>query len=275
MARRPSPHRASHRATGVLLLAATPVVFAASTALAAGVDPQHSQQGSDVPVMGLTGLTSLSQFGHVVVNPAAGMGRPLSVLPLNAPPINGFNPQMVYGLSNEEDKNDTTFEARPSSTPGANYIGAATLPIGQSPKYFVATFDTGSQAHLITYDNSLAFDLAGANRTGNYQAQIQGVNGTEDAEITDALGIYATGFSNASVNGSTITATPGTLKGQWQTSILTSEPGSALPNLIGSPMIAQYQAVIRNSQTRRLTVGSTTFHSPNIGLQTLGTVPPA
>jgi hypothetical protein len=266
------PHRCSRGPSTALLLAVAPILGLAPATFAG---PNTQQQPSHVPVMGLAGLTSLSQFGQLVVNPAAGAGRSFSVLPLNAPPINGFNPQVVYGLSNEQDRNDFTFESRPSSNPGGNYVGAATLPIGQNPKYFVATLDTGSQAHLITYNDSLAFDLDGANRLGNYQAQIQGVNGVEDAEITDALGIYATSFSNASVNANTITATPGTLKGQWQTAILTAEPTSALPNLIGSPMIAQYQTVIRNSQTRHLSVGSTTFRSPNVSFQALNTAMPA
>src|SRR6476469_8909880 len=104
------------RAATILALA-----MASSQVFAAGSD-QSNQQASNVPVMGLTGLTSLSQFGHVVINPAATPGRTLSVLPLNAPPINGFNPQVVFGLSNEQDRNDTTFESRASSTPGGNYV---------------------------------------------------------------------------------------------------------------------------------------------------------
>src|SRR3954471_6720607 len=214
--------RLSPRAAAVLMLAVAPA------AVAAAGDSQ--QQTGHAPTMSLTGLTSLSQLGRVVVNPAAtsaNAGRSFSVLPLNAPPINGFNPQVVFGLTDEQDKNDTTFESRPSSNPASAYAGAATLPVGGTPKYFVATFDTGSQAHLITYNNALAFDIDGANRTGNYQAQIQGVNGVEDTEITDALGIYSTSFLNTGVNGSNLTATPGTLRGQWQTSILTSEQGSA------------------------------------------------
>src|SRR3954470_13536306 len=262
--------RLSPRTAAVLMLAVAPA------AVAAAGEPQ--QQAGHAPTMSMTGLTSLSQLGKVVVNPAAtsaNAGRSFSVLPLNAPPINGFNPQVVFGLTDEQDKNDTTFESRPSSNPGSGDAGAAALPVGGAPKCFVATFDAGSQAHLITYNTALAFDIDGANRTGNYQAHIQGVNGIEDTEITDALGIYSTGFANAGVNGSNLTVTPGTLKGQWQTAILTSEPGSALPNLVGAPMAAQYQTVISNSQTRHLTAGGTTFRSPNAAFQAIGTAPPA
>jgi hypothetical protein len=254
---------------GALIIAAA-IAPLSTRALGAG-------STTNVPTMGLTGLTTLMPNGHLTFNPnaSANPGRTFSMLPLNAPPINGFQPQVVYGLTDEQDRDDELFASRPSSNPGGAYPGAATLPVFGTPKYFVATFDTGSQAHLITYDNALAFDIDGANRTGNYQAQIQGVNGVEDAEITDAMGIYSTGFANAGVSGSNITVTPGTLRGQWQTSILTSEQGSALPNLIGSPMVAQYQTVIRNSQTRHLTVGATTYRSPNVAFQSIGTAAPA
>jgi hypothetical protein len=225
--------------------------------------------------MSLTGLTALSQNGQVIINSAAVSAAPISVLPLNSPPINGFTPYMVFGLTDEQDKNDTTFSAKASSSPGTAYSGAATLPVFQTPKYFVATVDTGSQAHLITYDQSLQFDLNGANRLGNYQAQIQGVNGIEDTEISDGLGLYSTGLSNATgFAGGTISVTAGTLKGLWNCSILNTEPESGLPALIGSPVLSRYQVVIQNSQTKHITVGTTTFRSPQVSFQTLNTAAP-
>src|SRR5688500_14724742 len=44
----------------------------------------------------------------------------ISVMPLNSPPINGFTPQVVFGLTAEfEDPDDLNFFAFPSATPSA------------------------------------------------------------------------------------------------------------------------------------------------------------
>src|SRR3954471_19591703 len=76
--------RLSPRTAAILMLAVAPAAFAAAG------DSQQQQTGL-APTMSLTGLTSLSQLGKVVVNPAAisaNAGRSFSVLPLNAPPVN-------------------------------------------------------------------------------------------------------------------------------------------------------------------------------------------
>lgn len=196
--------------------------------------------------------------------------RPMTALPLSSPPIGGFAPRVVFGLTDEQDPDDLTFESHASSVPGGN-----TLPIGSAPSYFIATLDTGAQSHIVRYADSLVFDLASADRLGNHFQEITGANGSESSDISDGLGIYMTGFANASVSGgSTINAT-GTLKGQWNTSILTTLPGSSLPNIVGSPMIAQHQAVIRNTQTRHLTVGGQTYRTPQVDFQPLNTALPA
>src|SRR5256885_7235289 len=41
--------------------------------------------------------------------------RPITVLPLNSPPINGFVPQVVFGLTDEQDPDSLTWAANPST----------------------------------------------------------------------------------------------------------------------------------------------------------------
>ncbi|HZZ43493.1 MAG TPA: aspartyl protease family protein [Tepidisphaeraceae bacterium] len=189
-----------------------------------------------------------------------------NLMTVDSPPLNGYVPQVVFGLTDQQDKNTEDFAAIPSSSPGGN-----TLPKGAPVQYQIATFDTGSQSHIINDDAVQAFNFNSSGRVGDATAEIAGASGTETVNVTDPLGIYSTSFGNASSNGTSLSVTPGTLTGQWSTSILTANPGSSLPNLIGAPMAAQYQTVIRNSQTTHLTVNGTTYKSPSVTFQPLNT----
>jgi hypothetical protein len=194
----------------------------------------------------------------------------ITALPLDAPPVNGFVPRVVFGLTTEQDPNDFTFEAHPSSTPGPTKF-----PTFGSPQYFVATFDTGAQSHILSDAAATALHLAGPpSREGAYEAELVGASGSEFASISDGLGIYMTGLGNAS-GGASISVTPGTMKGQTNTAILSAEEDSILPNIIGVPMIAQYQTVIRTSVPREITHGATTYHSPDVSFQALNTPYPS
>jgi len=222
-----------------------------------------AQQAPPPAVLPQLGYSSLSTVRLGPINAS------ITAFPLNSPPINGFVPQVVFGLTNQQAPNDEEFKAHPSSSPGGT-----SLPSGGAPQYFVATFDTGSQSHLVSYNDAAAFNLAGANRAGNYEATLFGADGEEITDVSDPIGVYMTGFNNAT-GGTSLAVTPGTMIGQWNTSILTAQFGSTLPNLIGVPMVAQYQTVIRNSQTRRLTVGAQTFRSPQVDFQAQDTAYPS
>src|SRR5688572_29434486 len=154
-------------------------------------------------------------------------GPVITALPLNAPPINGFIPRVVFGLTSEQDPNTEDFAAIPSSNPlGTKYPNGA-------PKYFVATFDTGASSHIISYDDAQQFVIGGPpSRFGSYEAELAGASGTEFADITDAMGMYMTGLGNAT-GGANISVTPGTFKGHWNAALLTAQSDSELPNIIG------------------------------------------
>ena len=195
----------------------------------------------------------------------------ITALPLNAPPINGFIPTVVVGLTDEHDRNDFNGTSDPSSTPGGN-----SLPVNGTPWYSLATLDTGSQSHIISINDPFYNYIDQANRTGDSQSEIEGANGDETVDVTDGLGVYMTGLGNATGSaGGTISVTSGSLKGQYNSSILTTEDGSALSNIVGAPMVAQWQAVINNSQPRHITVGTQTTVSPNVFLQSKTTAFPS
>ncbi len=213
---------------------------------------------------------SLASLGSVQVV-AAAHGPGVTVLPLNSPPIAGFIPQVVFGLTADQSGDDFDWYSHEYAP-----VFDTTLPSPASPKYLVATFDTGSQSHIITVSADAAFGLADANLEGDAEQTLIGANGFEYGIATDALGIYATGFQGvASTTGGNIGITAGSLKGMYNTSLIVLEDShSALPNLVGAPMAAMYQTIISNSSTRHLTVGTNTYKSPDVHFTQQGSAIP-
>jgi hypothetical protein len=252
------------------MLAVMPVVATTSAALAA-----HAAPVSTVGTIDLTQVTSLFQNARFVSQPSqpAQAGR-LNALLIDAPPLNGFIPKFVVGLTDQRRfAQETVGFADRSSGPGG-----FTLPVSSpgAPYYFVATLDSGAQTHIFTYDDAQHFDLPGANRDGTEQIDVQGANGIESLDVSDGIGIYATGLQNATgFAGGTISVNTSTLRGQTNMPILTTQQGSVIPNIIGSPMLAHWQVKIENSKTRHINVGSTTFRGPSLTAQALGTSIPA
>ncbi|HSV15443.1 MAG TPA: aspartyl protease family protein, partial [Tepidisphaeraceae bacterium] len=185
---------------------------------------------------------------------------------LGEDPIPGFIPQVIMGVTNEQDS-DTSGSGVEGFGIASSTPGGSSLPIGGSPLYVVATLDSGSQSHIISYNDSIppGFDIQGAGLEGAGSSTIVGISGSETVSITDALGVYATDLSNGSVSNNAINVTPGTLVGHYNVPVLTGNQGDGLPNVVGSPILAQYRVTIQNSQPRHLTVGGTTYKSPRIG----------
>ncbi len=219
---------------------------------------------------------SNSMLSHVQVTP-------ITMLPLNSPPIDGFVPQVVFTLTDEQDDDDNSLDwtARRSTTPGNN--GTTTgnfMPVTSAPHYAVAILDSGAQSHLITLNEYQNFNFAGDNsiphteRTGEFTQPISGASGSETTDISDGVGIYATGFSQASTPGGVLVGNSSALSGQWNTPILSARSNSILPNLIGTPLLSHYQVVISNSNTRRLTVDGSTYRSPDVTFQARHTALP-
>src|SRR5205814_9011329 len=103
------------------------------------------------------------QSATPVANPLAlTASRPISAYPLGSPPLAGFTPQVVVGLTNEQNHSDTVEGFGVKSS----FPGAVTLP-GFGPQLFVvATLDAGSQGHIFTDAAAQGFNFASVNRDG-------------------------------------------------------------------------------------------------------------
>ncbi len=217
-------------------------------------------------------LTDYSILGHVTVNDATAPA-------VDSPPVNGFVPQVVMGMTNQDDPNNLLFATDEATiTAGAvpqDDVGSNRqwLPSTAGVKYTVATFDTGSQSYIVGFNDVNTFGLTDDFQSGN-SSEIAGASGTEEADITIPLGVYFAGLNQASVNAGAVTAT-GTMTGQFNAAVLTaSSPASVLPNIVGALVLAQYQVSIFNSQPQSVTVGGTTYRSPKVTFTSLSTNPP-
>ncbi|WP_428937290.1 aspartyl protease family protein [Fontivita pretiosa] len=181
---------------------------------------------------------------------------------INSPPIEGFSPYVVFGLTNEQDP-DGEFGFYGVAS---NFPGGSSLPIGGAPRYFAALLDSGSQVHYFRNADLDAMQFASSGLVGNATLTVGGVAGTEVADVTDALGVYVSGLGNATFSAGQINVNPLSLRGQWNVPVLAQRPGSQLPNIIGSPILPHYQVRMRNSLPRSLNTGTQTLRSPDIQL---------
>jgi hypothetical protein len=204
--------------------------------------------------------------GGVLVGAGLFMAIPAKALDA---PVGGFQPWMAFTLTDEfKDENaDLFFIADNDST----YNPARALPVGGAPIFRVGLLDSGAQISLIRDEARIAFNIDGRGFDGTEFIPLGGVAGTEFARSEDPLGFFATGLQNVtSASGSPIAVNQATLRGQTSVSIASAEAGSALPNVIGLPMVSQYTAVIRNSQPRFINDGTTTYRGPSVELLPLG-----
>ena len=72
------------------------------------------------------------------------------------------------------------------------------FPLGGSPYYDMALLDTGAAASLITSTADAAFDIEGAGYRGNLTLTVGGATGFLEANINNAMSLFATGLANRS-----------------------------------------------------------------------------
>lgn len=228
--------------------------------------------GSIVSIVAVGSATPARADAPPLVSFSAFSKMKIQVNDLTEEPINGFIPQVVIGLTDEQNSNDAYIGyGVKSSSPGGR-----TLPVSAAPYYALATLDTGSQADIITYGDAQQFNFDAAGRAGGNTQAVQGASGEEDLTVTGAIGVYATDISNATVTAGKISSVaPGSLKGQYSVPVLTANPEDQLPNILGSPILSQYRVTIQNTAPRHITVGGVTTRTPAVGLSDFSTSLPS
>jgi autotransporter-associated beta strand protein len=207
----------------------------------------------------------------------------ISVNRIDTEPIDGFIPQIVIGLTDQQ-SGDNAYGGIEgfgisSPSPGGNSLPfnlSAQNPYTLPAQYAIATLDSGSSGDVISYDSAQQFDLADAGLQGSKTTTISGASGNETVAITNALGTYASDFSNTTVVGGALSVkSPAAMQGQYNVPVLEGNQGDGLPNAIGSPILAQYRVTIANSQPQHVTVGGLVYQTPTVTLGAFSSTVPA
>lgn len=177
-------------------------------------------------------------------------------------PISGFQPQVAFGLTNEQGS-ELDFLQTNSSSPGGS-----SLPLSGAARYEVGLFDTGAGIHVLRDEATDRLGIKAAGLGGTQPFTIGGV-GEFQANIEDPLGIYAAGLGAVTATNP-LSVNRSKLIGATNVSVATAPPDSALPNVIGLPLAGQYTTVIRNDRPMMISIDGKTVRSPDIELLPLG-----
>ena len=186
-------------------------------------------------------------------------------------PIAGFLPQVGLTLTDEfESDNDPEFDfyiAKNESSLTGSQFG-----LGGTPYYDVALLDTGAGASLITTAADAKYNVAGAGFRGSEFLTIGGATGFLDANINNAMAMFATGLGNRAGSAPLTfsTANSSIFKGQSSISLLTMPPETDLPNVVGIPFLSQYATYVRSDQPQIFQLDGQTVRSPQITFSALG-----
>ncbi len=181
-----------------------------------------------------------------------------------AVPLSGYQPRMAIGLTTEKANSiDADFFATTTTSYLSNGVPGSAMGGGYVD---VALIDTGAQAHILTDASFNAFDFVGAGRVGTAVSEITGVAGSEFATIHDPIGIYVAPLDALTSTSDPLSVDTNMFVGQYNVAILSADPASVLPNVIGMPLLAQFTTVIRVDQQHEVTVGGETFMSPQVDL---------
>ncbi len=185
-------------------------------------------------------------------------------------PLEGFIPFVGMGLTDEyEDSTSGTatfFIAQPSDSPGGSPLGQ-----GSSAYYDLALFDSGAATHILTNEAYVGFDIDGEEFDGTNVQIVGGATGQVETVISDPLGVYIGGLADRTGAGTSLTMNTNAMRGQTSFSLLSAPAqGWDLPNIIGLPMAAQHQVVIRNDQPQIFEHQGRTVRTPQIELRDLG-----
>jgi hypothetical protein len=248
-------------------IAAGTIVLACGSPICLAAAPSSQPSGANPP------FVTLDALRDVKISFPGGAAAPMPSiigLPLISPPIGGTSPQVVFTLTNKQANDFLTFTDNGT-------ISGTIMPTNSSSKaFFPAILDSGAQSHYVTYDQIQTFNLLAASREGGATASIQGAGdgSPTDADVSDGLGVYLTGFGSVTNSGGSVSFAAGpSVVGQYNVSIVSGQSRTAPPASIGTPILWQNQAIIRNSQTRRLQIGSQTVRSPQVDFGAFDTNP--
>ena len=222
--------------------------------------------GRRVGVWGVLLTLALGSATHTAgQSVSAATGQPsLNVI---STPLEGYLPQVGLGLTDRfKDENEPNFyQADRSNAPEGNWLSS-----NGSPHFEIALLDTGAQVVLLTAEARQNFDLVGNGFAGTETIAIGGASGQLLATIENPLGVYAGGLGNRTSTTGPLMMNSAAMRGMTSFSAVSAPAESALPNVLGLPVISQFATAIRVDQPQIFTHDGKTVRTPQITFDTLG-----
>jgi len=199
-------------------------------------------------------------------------------LPFPRPRLAGFSPQAVITTSSkhrtgfDESQYEHTLES--GYAPCNPSLGPNTIPCGAlAPpahfNYIVGVVDSGASANLLAGASADQLGVIGSFITGN-AVPLSGIGGEEvNGYATQPIGFYAQGLS-AIQSGGSINLTA--LVGHSNVSLVAAPSIAcggtiAVSGLIGMPLLAFHNTVIRVDTPRRVNANGVLAYGPDVQLQ--------
>jgi hypothetical protein len=180
------------------------------------------------------------------------------------PPLAGFSPLVAIATSDRRVGEEFMWEHVAEST----YVGSPLNPPAGT-HFVVGIFDSGSDVDLAAGSAAVTLGLTGQYLTQN-TIPIGGVGGDEIlATITQPIGYFAAGLDAIDASGRLDTSA---MVGHSNVAALVSPPldcgtGESITAIVGRPLIAIHNTIIRVDTPRSATVGGQTFTSPDVQIQ--------
>jgi|GEM_PF-6582012 len=164
--------------------------------------------------------------------------------------------QVVLALTDERDRDDSNFFAETSFA-----VGGESLPVGGSPYYELAVYDTANPTTILNATAFESFGIEAAGRAGSNTIPLGGFTGETEATNSDPIGVYVAGVHHAEISGASITGVNrDSLKGSTNYSVISTSLANH-KSTVGGAIADTFATVIRK---RELTIGDAT--TPDVRL---------
>lgn len=184
-------------------------------------------------------------------------------------PVVGFSPLVAISTSNRRIGGEFNFE---HTLQPNGYVGTALTGQGDS-NYVIGVLDSGSVADIFEGQAAAQLGITGQWVTGN-TTPLGGPAGFVDGPVTERLGVFAQGLGAIQPDGKLDLAA---LKGHTNVSGVIIPQGAGveftLPSIIGTPLMAFYDSVIRSDLTRSVVVDGERRFSPDVQIVNPGQAP--
>jgi hypothetical protein len=186
-------------------------------------------------------------------------------------PVGGYLPLVGVGLSHEYSEELFDWYTYPNTAqPTSNMmLGHGT------PNFELALLDTGAGFSALTSQAYDAFNVGGdyGDNDDGYEGANQitfgGATGNLQADVNEPLGLYVAGLQDRS-GGASFTMQLSQMTGQTNTSMVTFQSGTDLPNVIGLTFTSRYATMIRSDQPHIFEVDGKTVRAPSVDFFPLG-----